>query len=83
MYSGNGTAKSLDLVIRQVQKDSWGLFRLPNLEVAVDGKRSTPSRWRDGRPESLCIRASVRIRREVEVDPDGWWLVKSEVSGQR
>ncbi len=62
------------LTIRQVQKKSWGLYRMPNLEVRLDDRvlrvdvRGPVTRlathWESARPPAV-----------VEVDPNGWWLV--------
>ena len=62
------------LTIRQVQKKTWGLYRLPNLEVRLDDRilrvdiRGQVTRlathWESDRPPAM-----------VEVDPNGWWLV--------
>jgi aminopeptidase N len=73
--------KTLDLVIRQTQKESWGLFRLPNLQVAVDGKRfPVPI---DG-PETRVSLDGIRSDpKEIVVDPDGWWLLRSNVQREK
>jgi aminopeptidase N len=69
--------KALDLVITQKQKDSWGLYSLPNLEIAVDGK-IYPVKV-EGR-ETRSTLPSVKSKpKQVVVDPNGWWLLKSEV----
>jgi aminopeptidase N len=62
------------LTIRQVQKKSWGLYRMPNLEVRLDDRilrvdvRGRVTRlathWESDRPPTV-----------VELDPNGWWLV--------
>lgn len=69
----------LALEIRQVQKAEWGTYRLPGLEIALDGKLVRVDV--DGR----STRAEVAFRgkpRKVVVDPNGWWLLKS-VNGER
>jgi aminopeptidase N len=65
------------LTIRQVQKKTWGLYRMPNLEVRLDDRilrvdvrgRVTrlASHWESDRPPVV-----------VEVDPNGWWLVDAK-----
>jgi aminopeptidase N len=65
------------LTIRQVQKKSWGLYRMPNLEVRLDDRvlrvniRGAVTRlathWEGDRPPTV-----------VEVDPKGWWLVDAK-----
>ena len=62
------------VTIRQVQKPSWGIYRMPNLELRLDDRilrvdvegRLTrmATHWESDRPPAV-----------VEVDPKGWWLV--------
>ena len=70
----------LVISVRQVQKEAWGLFRIPNLEVLVDDRTiavdlqgaltRVATHWAgDGPP------------RVVKVDPRGKWLLT--VSGER
>jgi aminopeptidase N len=73
-------AGRLVVTLRQVQKESWGTYRMPNLEIRVDDRvlradvsgrvTRVTTRWDGDRPPAV-----------VEVDPKGWWLV--EVKGQR
>jgi aminopeptidase N len=62
------------VTIRQTQKPSWGVYRMPNLELRLDDRilrvdvlgRVTrmATHWESDRPPGV-----------VEVDPKGWWLV--------
>ena len=70
--------KALDLVITQQQKESWGLYRLPNLEISVDGK-IYPVKV-EGRETRLTLQSVRSKPKQVVVDPNGWWLLKSNVS---
>lgn len=70
----------LVITVRQLQKKSWGLFRIPNLEVALDDRTITmdvqgaltrvATHWAGDAPP-----------RQVLVDPKGKWLL--EVRGER
>jgi aminopeptidase N len=63
------------VTIRQTQKPSWGVYRMPNLELRLDDRtlrvdvegRLTrmATHWERDRPPAV-----------VEVDPKGWWLVR-------
>lgn len=65
------------LTIRQVQKRSWRLYRIPNLEVRLDDRvlkvdvhgpmTRLATHWESDRPPAV-----------VEVDPKGWWLVDTK-----
>jgi aminopeptidase N len=70
--------KTLDLVITQRQKESWGLYRLPNLELSVDGKIYSVKV--EGRETRLTLQSVRSKPKQVIVDPNGWWLLKSNVS---
>jgi aminopeptidase N len=74
--------KKLTLDIAQTQKPEWGTYRIPNLELLVDGK---PVRVTvDGRKTRQVIEEISRRPKTVEVDPNGWWLLKTKsVSGER
>jgi aminopeptidase N len=62
------------LEIRQVQPAEWGEYRIPGLVLRVDGR---PMRVDvSGRVTEQAIPGISRRPRRVEVDPDGWWLLK-------
>jgi aminopeptidase N len=72
----------LTLTIAQTQKAEWGTYRMPNLELLVDGRPV----WVDvnGRTTRKVIEGVKRRPDRIEVDPNGWWLLKSnKVSGKR
>jgi aminopeptidase N len=68
----------LTLEIRQTQKAEWGTYRLPGLELAIDGKVvRVDVAGRDTRVVLDGFRAAPR---SVIVDPAGWWLLRSTVA---
>jgi len=70
----------LVLTIRQVQKKSWGLFRIPNLAVRLDD-RTVIVDLRGQVTRVVTHWAGERPPQKVEVDPQGWWLLA--VSGEQ
>ncbi len=75
------TGRRLVLRIRQVQPADWGTYRLPGLELDLDGRRIRA----DVRgPETVVAVPEVRRDPErIAVDPDGWWLLQASVSRER
>jgi aminopeptidase N len=71
---------ALDLEIRQTQPAAWGTYRLPGLTLRLDGKDTRVDV--DGRVTRRTIRGIRRPPSKVEVDPEGWWLLKA-VSGKQ
>ena len=70
----------LVITIRQVQKQSWGLYRMPNLEVTLDDRTLTVDV--EGALTRMATHwAGIGPPRSVTVDPKGKWLLK--VSGER
>ncbi len=67
--------KRLTLDIAQTQKAEWGTYRMPNLELAIDGKVVRLDV--DGRNTRVVVDSVDRRPKEVEVDPNGWWLLKT------
>jgi len=65
----------------QVQDPAWGTFRLPNLVVAVDGRRVTVPV--DGPVTTFELRDVRKAPASVVVDPDGWWLLEAKVEERR
>jgi aminopeptidase N len=67
------------LDVRQVQPTAWGTFRLPGLEVRIDGTvHRIDVAGRQSRHEIRGVRTAPR---EVVVDPDGHWLLEATVPG--
>jgi aminopeptidase N len=72
--------KKLTFDIAETQKPEWGLYRLPGLRILVDG---TPVQVDvNGRLTHQVIDGVPHKPKSVEVDPDGWWLLKSSVKGE-
>lgn len=67
----------LKLVIRQVQPAEWGLYRMPGLVVRVDG--ITRSVDVAGRETVVHVDGVRTLPKEIEVDPEGWWLMEATV----
>jgi aminopeptidase N len=73
--------KKLTLDITQTQKPEWGSYRIPNLELRVDGQLV---RVDVERPNTYKVIEGIRRRPSmVEVDPNGWWLLKSTVRSEK
>jgi len=73
--------KKLTLDISQTQKPEWGTYRIPNLELLVDGK---PVRVDvNGRKTHAVIEGIGKKPTKVGVDPNGWWLLKTTVRGEK
>jgi aminopeptidase N len=71
----------LTLTITQTQKAEWGTYRMPNLELLVDGR---PVRVDvDGRTTRKVTEGVRRRPDRIEVDPKGWWLLKSTVRSEK
>ena len=67
--------KKLTLDIAQTQKPEWGTYRIPNLELLVDGK---PVRVDvNGRQTHTVVDGIAHRPKKIEVDPRAWWLLKS------
>lgn len=73
--------KKLTLDIAQIQKPEWGSYRIPNLELRVDGQ--TVRVDVEGPTTRKVIEGIRRKPSRVEVDPNGWWLLKSTVRGEK
>jgi aminopeptidase N len=72
--------KKLTLDITQSQKPEWGLYRLPGFEILVDGR---PFRVEvAGRQTRQVIDGVPHKPKKVEIDPNGWWLLKATVKGE-
>src|SRR3954471_2770344 len=75
------SGKKLTLDVHQTQPDGWGAYRLPHLILLVDG---TPVRVDiEGRQNRIVVDGIKKKPKTIEVDPGGWWLLKSVVRGER
>jgi aminopeptidase N len=78
-WSHKGKKLTLDIV--QTQPAAWGTYRIPGLILLVDG---TPVRISiEGRQSRQVVEGIRRPPKKVVADPNGWWLLRSTVSGER
>jgi aminopeptidase N len=74
--------KKLTLDLLQIQKPEWGTYRMPKLELLVDGKSVLIDV--DGRQSRKVVDGIGRSPNRIEVDPHGRWLLQvNSVSGER
>jgi aminopeptidase N len=79
-WKHGGKKLTLDLV--QIQKPEWGTYRMPKLELLVDGKSVLIDV--DGRQSRKVVDGIGRSPHRIEVDPNGRWLLQvNSVSGER
>jgi aminopeptidase N len=71
----------LAIEVRQVQKPEWGTYRIPELEIVIDGRLVRLDV--EGRETEKLLDGFSRAPTNVEVDPRGWWLLKYSVNGKR
>jgi aminopeptidase N len=75
-------SKQLTLDIAQIQKAGWGTYRIPGLELLIDGKSVRVDV--DGRNTRSVVAGIARRPKKIEVDPRGWWILRvNSVSGER
>jgi aminopeptidase N len=73
--------KKLTLDIAQIQKPEWGTYRIPQLGIRVDGQ---PFRIDvAGRQTRQVLEGVSHKPKNVEVDPDAWWLLMATVKGDK
>jgi aminopeptidase N len=72
---------TVDVTLRQVQPEGWGLYRIPALEVQVD--RTTVTVAVTGRETAVAVPKEDSGPAEVRVDPNGWWLMDVKFAGAR
>jgi aminopeptidase N len=73
--------RRLTVDITQTQPPEWGIYRIPNLILLVDGR---PVRLDvNGRRSRLVVEGIERRPQRIQVDPNGWWLLKARVHGGR
>lgn len=68
----------LSLLIRQTQKPEWGVYALPGLELAIDGRTERVDV--NGRETRIFLPAYARAPAAIAVDPGRWWLLRSTVT---
>jgi len=73
--------KKLTVDISQTQPAEWGEFQIPSLILLVD---DIPVRLHvDGRQTRQVVEGIRRKPKRIEVDPNGWWLLKATVGSDR
>ena len=73
--------KTLTFDVTQTQPPEWGVYRIPNLILLVDGR---PVRLTIDAPRTRQVVHGIgRKPKKIVVDPRGWWLLKATVSGKR
>lgn len=73
--------QTLTFDISQTQPTGWGAYRIPNLILRVDGR---PVRLEvSGRRTRVRVEGISRKPKKIEVDPNGWWLLRATVRGDR
>lgn len=73
--SSRMSAGRLILTLRQVQKPEWGTYRMPGLELLMDGQLVRVDV--EGRETSVTLDGFKARPKRIEVDPNGWWLVST------
>lgn len=66
--------KKLTVDITQTQAPEWGTYRIPGLELVVDGRAVKVDV--NGRETRQVVEGIARKPKKVEVDPLGWWLLQ-------
>jgi aminopeptidase N len=66
--------KRLSLDIAQTQPPEWGSYRIPGLQLLIDGKPFKVDV--DGRETHRVIDGIAKKPKQVAVDPNGLWLVQ-------
>jgi aminopeptidase N len=72
--------KTLALTIRQTQPENWGAYRLPGYELLIDGLLVRVDI--EGRESHFSFDQFTAAPRNIEPDPNGWWLHESTVKGE-
>ena len=73
--------KKLTFDITQTQPAEWGDFQIPSLILLVD---DIPVRLHvQGRQTRQIVEGISHKPKRIEVDPKGWWLMKTTVNGAR
>jgi aminopeptidase N len=73
--------KKLTVDITQTQPAEWGEFQIPSLILLVD---DIPVRLHvGGRQSRQVVEGIPRKPKRIQVDPNGWWLLKTTVNRER
>jgi aminopeptidase N len=78
---GKYQGKKLTLDISQTQPGEWGLYRIPGLEILIDGESVRVDV--NGRQTQQVVEGISRRPKRIEVDPGGSWLLKATVRGEK
>jgi aminopeptidase N len=71
-------SKSMVLTLRQIQPETWGLYRLPGYELLIDGLLVRVEV--DGRVSTYTFDQFTAAPKSIEADPNGWWLTQTTVT---
>ena len=74
-------SKSLVLTVRQTQPDGWGLYRLSDYELLIDGLLVRMEV--DGRVSTYTFDQFTAAPKSIEADPNGWWLAETTVTSDK
>jgi aminopeptidase N len=73
--------KKLTVDVTQTQKAEWGVFRIPGLKILIDGKQFQLNVG--GKQTRQVIEGITKKPKQIEIDPDGWWLLQKTINGER
>ena len=71
----------LEVRIIQVQESAWGSFRIPGLQIRINGTLHQIDL--DSRDVKQVFPVDRADGTKLEVDPFGWWLLDVRVAGGR
>jgi aminopeptidase N len=77
----DASRKSLLLTIRQTQPEAWGLYRMSDYELLIDGLLVRMEV--DGRVSTYTFDQFTAAPKSIEADPNGWWLAETIVRSDR
>jgi len=72
-------AGGLEVRLIQVQESAWGSFRIPGLQIRINGTLHQIDL--DGRDVTRVLPVDRADGATLEVDPFGWWLLDVRVAG--
>ena len=71
----------LEVRLIQVQEAAWGSFRIPGLQIRINGALHQVDL--DSRDVTRVLPVDRADRATLEVDPFGWWLLDVRIAGGR